>query len=191
MLGAGVMGLTAAKLLVEAGFTVRMYATSFLYTTSDVAGGQWCPSFVDHENTPGATQRFEHPAYLVHHAPRPDRAGLRRLRTGQLLQISAAADELQQGADRRHPSADGIRPSALRAPDQKGYGYHTLLVEPPIFLAKLRTELTGAVALTQKTFASAPDVVRLPEPIVVNCTGMGSRDIFDDAAWFRSRDSSC
>ena len=27
--------------------------------------------------------------------------------------------------------------------NQKGYGYHTLLVEPPIFLTKLRTELTG------------------------------------------------
>ena len=64
--------------------------------------------------------------------------------------------------------------------NQKGYGYHTLLVEPPIFLKKLRTELTGAVQLTQRTFASAADVVRLPEPIVVNCTGMGSRDIFGD-----------
>ena len=59
VLGAGVMGLTAAKLLVEAGFTVRIYATSFLYTTSDVAGGQWCPSFVEHEDSPAATQRFD------------------------------------------------------------------------------------------------------------------------------------
>ena len=59
VLGAGVMGLTAAKLLVEAGFTVRIYAASFLYTTSDVAGGQWCPSFVEHEAGPAATQRFE------------------------------------------------------------------------------------------------------------------------------------
>jgi D-amino-acid oxidase len=58
VLGAGVMGLTAAKLLVEAGFTVRIYAASFLYTTSDVAGGQWCPSFVEHEPGPAATQRF-------------------------------------------------------------------------------------------------------------------------------------
>ena len=28
--------------------------------------------------------------------------------------------------------------------NQKGYGYHTLLIEPPIFLTKLRTQLTGA-----------------------------------------------
>ena len=40
--------------------------------------------------------------------------------------------------------------------------------------------MTGAVQLTQRTFASAADVVGLPEPIVVNCTGMGSREIFGD-----------
>ena len=74
--------------------------------------------------------------------------------------------------------------------NQKGYGYHTLLVEPPIFLKKLRTELTGTVQLTQRTFASAADVVRLPEPIVVNCTGMGSGTSSATPNSLRSRASS-
>jgi hypothetical protein len=64
--------------------------------------------------------------------------------------------------------------------NQRGYGYHTLLVEPPIFLKKLRTELTGVVQLDQRTFTSAADVVRLQEPIVVNCTGTGSKDFLGD-----------
>jgi hypothetical protein len=181
VLGAGVMGLTAAKLLVEAGFTVRMYAASFLYTTSDVAGGQWCPSFVEHENTPAATQRFENilrTAFTMH-----------RARIGQGYGVSERINYSKK--PRAMTSFSKVPLDVIPAPDaydhlpfaqlnQPGYGYHTLLVEPPTFLRKLRTELSGVVTLVARTFASADEVVGLPEPIVVNCTGMGSRDVFGD-----------
>jgi glycine/D-amino acid oxidase-like deaminating enzyme len=181
VLGAGVMGLTAAKLLVEAGFAVRMHAASFLYTTSDVAGGQWCPSFVEHQNTPAATQQFENilrTAFTMH-----------RDRIGQGYGVSERINYSKH--PRAETSFNKVPLDVIPEPtvyehlpfanlNQKGYGYHTLLVEPPIFLKKLRTELTGAVQLTQRTFGSAADVVALPEPIVVNCTGMGSRDVFGD-----------
>ena len=62
----------------------------------------------------------EHLAHLLHHASRPNRAGLRRLRTNQLLQTPTAGDELQESTDRRHPGADGIRASALRASEPEG-----------------------------------------------------------------------
>jgi D-amino-acid oxidase len=181
VLGAGVMGLTAAKLLAEAGFTVRMYATSFLYTTSDVAGGQWCPSFVEHESNPTATQRFESILRTSF--------GMHRDRIGQGYGVSERINyskyPRQQTSFRKVPLDVIPEPTEYQQLpfehlDQKGYGYRTLLVEPPIFLRKLRTELTGAVTLTQRTFESKADVVRLPEPVVVNCTGMGSSDIFDD-----------
>jgi FAD dependent oxidoreductase len=181
VLGAGVMGLTAAKLLVEAGFTVRIYAASFLYTTSDVAGGQWSPSFVEHENNPAATQQFEtilRTSFTMHR----DRIGQGY---GVSERINYSKYPRQQTSFRKVPLDVIPDPTEydhlpFKFLNQKGYGYHTLLVEPPIFLRKLRTELTGAVQLTQKMFASAADVVQLPEPIVVNCTGMGSRDIFGD-----------
>jgi D-amino-acid oxidase len=59
VLGGGVMGLTAATLLVESGFTVAIYASSLWSTTSDVAGGQWQPSFVNYDTSVPGTQRFE------------------------------------------------------------------------------------------------------------------------------------
>ncbi len=181
VLGAGVMGLTAAKLLVEAGFTVRIYAASFLYTTSDVAGGQWCPSFVEHEAGQAATQRFENilrTSFTMHR----DRIGQGY---GVSERINYSKHPRQETSFRKVPTDVIPEPTEyehlpFEHLNQKGYGYHTLLVEPPIFLTKLRTQLTGAVQLTQRTFASAADVVGLPEPIVVNCTGMGSREIFGD-----------
>jgi D-amino-acid oxidase len=181
VLGAGVMGLTTAKLLVEAGFTVKMYAASFLYTTSDVAGGQWCPSFVEHLDTPAATTQFEdilRTSFSMHKA-----------RIGQGYGVSERINYSKH--PRGETSFKKVPPDVIPAPDeyqhlpfthlnQKGYGYHTLLVEPPIFLNKLRTQLAGAVQMEQRTFTSAVEVVGLPEPIVVNCTGAGPKEFLGD-----------
>ena len=46
VIGAGVMGLTTARLLQEAGIPVTIYAAALPpETTSDVAGGQWHPAW--------------------------------------------------------------------------------------------------------------------------------------------------
>ena len=59
VLGAGVMGLTAATLLQTEGFHVTVYAKEFIpNTTSNVAGGQWAPSIVEYEHTPAGTEKF-------------------------------------------------------------------------------------------------------------------------------------
>jgi D-amino-acid oxidase len=62
-----------------------------------------------------------------------------------------------------------------------GYAYSTLLVEPPIFLAKLKADLEAAeVEFIEREFTGAAAVAALPETIVVNCTGLGSRQIWQD-----------
>src|SRR5687767_1903642 len=44
VIGAGVMGLTTARLVQEAGFPVTIYADKLpRHTTSNIAGGQWSP----------------------------------------------------------------------------------------------------------------------------------------------------
>ena len=53
------MGLTVATLLKEMKLDVRMYAKCFSKTVSDIAGGQWSPSIVEHASTAAAKQRFE------------------------------------------------------------------------------------------------------------------------------------
>ena len=120
VLGAGVMGLTAAKLLVEAGFTVRMYATSFLYTTSDVAGGQWAPSFVDHVNTPAARQRFE--TSCARPSPCTATGSARAMASPNESTTPNTRGKRRASARcrRRHPGTDRIRPSAFRAPESEG-----------------------------------------------------------------------
>jgi D-amino-acid oxidase len=182
VLGSGVMGLTAATLLVESRFTVAIYASSLQFTTSDVAGGQWQPSFVDYDaSVPGAKQRFENilrTSFNMH-----------RDRIGQGYGVSKRINYSKHGSG---TSFDKVPHDVIPPPtpfahlpfahlNQPGFGYHTLLVEPPIFLKKLRDDLSAAgVLFTHRHFHSPADIAQLAEPIVVNCTGLGSAEIFSD-----------
>jgi D-amino-acid oxidase len=59
----------------------------------------------------------------------------------------------------------------------------TLLISPPIFLARLTKDILAAGGqLKEARFAIREDVAALDELIVFNCTGLGSRTLFDDAA---------
>ena len=64
--------------------------------------------------------------------------------------------------------------------NSSGWGYHTLLVEPPIFLNRLRNDLRPDLLFRLRTFRSFADVAQLSQPVVVNCTGLGAGQIFGD-----------
>jgi D-amino-acid oxidase len=181
VLGGGVMGLTAATLLVESGLTVAIYASSLWSTTSDVAGGQWQPSFVNHDTSVPGTQRFENilrTSFTMHSS-----------RIGQGYGVSKRINYSKHGSG---TSFDKVPRDVIPAPtpyaqlpfahlNQPGFGYQTLLVEPPIFLKKLRDDLGAAgIPFIRQDFHSPADIDQLAEPIVVNCTGLGSAEIFND-----------
>src|SRR5262249_46164412 len=66
--------------------------------------------------------------------------------------------------------------------NSRGFEYHTLLVEPPILLPKLLSDLDAApVPPVAKTFTRMNQVLtELEQKIIVNCTGLGARDICND-----------
>ena len=62
-----------------------------------------------------------------------------------------------------------------------GFKYETLLIEPPIFLKKLDQDLRDKnVEFKRRTFTNVASVLALAENIVVNCTGLGAKDIWSD-----------
>jgi len=182
VLGGGVMGLTVAKLLREMNLRVTMYAKAFSNTTSDRAGGQWAPSFVNHEDTPAAKQRFED---ILRRAFRGYEAMI-----GPHYGISRRPNYTwKETASFKKVPHDLICPPTYlpRLPfqghvRQDGYLYQTLLIEPPTFLNQLRTDLRNAqVAMIQEDFKSLQQLANLSEPLVVNCLGLGSRRLWPDS----------
>ncbi|HSS38344.1 MAG TPA: FAD-dependent oxidoreductase, partial [Polyangia bacterium] len=183
VLGAGVVGLSTARVLQERGWRVRVYARELPpNTTSDVAGAEWSPHIVDRGVTAAARARFD--AMLVHSWRRfqplvGPRWGVARRAIYEAEDVASGLDDLPAG----------LLPAARRlaalpfAPARRGRVYQTLLIEPPIYLARLVDTLRGGGAtLERRSFATADALRALPEGIVINCMGFGAAAVFADPA---------
>jgi glycine/D-amino acid oxidase-like deaminating enzyme len=59
--------------------------------------------------------------------------------------------------------------------------YSSMMIEPPVYLrALLRDFYTAGGKIVVKEFRSREEVLRLPEPVIFNCSGLGARQLFDD-----------
>jgi len=59
--------------------------------------------------------------------------------------------------------------------------FDTMMIEPPIYLsALLRDFRLAGGTLVVRRFESAAELASLPEPTIVNCTGLGARTLFGD-----------
>ncbi|MEL6107226.1 MAG: FAD-dependent oxidoreductase [Planctomycetota bacterium] len=180
VLGGGVMGVTSANVLACRGARVTVFSQAFSpHTTSDVAGAQWSPSYIE----VGQWQREQF---------------------GRILRRSFDAFvsllEKDYGVYRRPNYTDQEGGHSFRAiphgvlpPREEldrlpwhdvhcsGHVYQTLLIEPSVFLARLMAdcELLG-VAFMERRFESVDEVLGLQQDTVVNCLGLGAGRLFDD-----------
>jgi D-amino-acid oxidase len=176
VLGAGAMGLTAASLLLALNLRLTVYAKEFPpHTTSNVAGGQWAPSMANHRDSVQFT-RILRRAYREHKA-RGAVYGVSP-RENYTLVHSSNFESCPPDVIPR-PTSYAHLPFAHRT--SPGFGYATLLVEPPIFLARLQADLLAAnVRRVPYEIGTLGQISNLSENIVVNCTGLGSKAICND-----------
>ena len=180
ILGGGVMGMTAAAVLQEKGYKTTIYATDFTpHTTSDVAGGQWAPSVVEHADRPRHMRILN--TSFGRHVANGTRYGVSR-RDNYTHNRSS---ELDDAAEASGLARERVELLPFRQIFSGGYKYPTLLVEPPIFLAALRADIQrrgGRDTFVKKTFRNPQDVEELRQPTVVNCLGLGSKTVWPDPA---------
>jgi len=176
VLGAGVIGLTTAVTLQNAGYQVSIFAEKVSpNTTSDVAGGQWAPSVVDHDNETSFRQLLK--AAYGAHLSRGAAYGVHE----RINYTFIDSPELDYAA----PSGADARQTLARLPfahvRHAGFSYPTLLVEPPVLMKRLMQDLSQAgVVPTIQTFKNKSEVADLPGSAVVNCLGLGAREVWDD-----------
>jgi D-amino-acid oxidase len=187
VLGAGAVGLAAARVLQGAGFAVTVYASALPpHTTSDAAGAFWAPfSLCDAEAmTPALVARLGRAARdsraefeALADAPR---YGVRRLPLyyldagpPALSPEMAAAPELFLG--------DALAPGEHPFGDRHAVRMAGLTIEPAVYLPALLDDVRRAGGrVVVRALAGRRDVAALPEPLVVNCTGLGARALFGD-----------
>lgn len=184
VLGAGVIGLTTARILIERGFKVKIYFADISpNTTSDVAGAQWSPSFVSPGTTVSEQTRYHRmlattyrryeklagPDYGVFLRPNYIPAGMHD-----------GVQDVQAGI--MQPTLHLAR-LPFAKPAVAGTMILSWLIEPSVFLPKMIGELKSAeVVFERRMFANLQQMQTLDESIIFNCIGLGARDLFQDKA---------
>ncbi|HEV2746743.1 MAG TPA: FAD-dependent oxidoreductase [Allosphingosinicella sp.] len=184
VIGAGVMGLTTARLVQEAGFPVTLYAAALPPdTTSNIAGGQWSPfgHFRDSAVTPEWRRQF---AAALDYSWRRfqimvgDDYGIRWLTTYAEGDGDPAASDPMA---RYHPAGRTLRQADHPFPVAGLVSFETLYVETGRFLRQMLRDVQLAGArIVVRSFASPAEIAALPERLAFNCTGLGSRQLFGD-----------
>lgn len=191
VLGCGVIGLSTARLLQQrfqdgAG-TVTIYAKNLPPdTTSNVSGALWYPtsSFDPQQVSPKFSEQFRLACQISHRAFQelvgPD-YGVRWTDTLELIRREASLQRELFGGAQLYPQTE------IHQDPKRYFGFpytrqfSTMMVEPHVYLrALLRDFYIAGGKVVVREFKSRQEIARLPEPVIFNCTGLGSRTLFDD-----------
>ncbi|MFE7773602.1 NAD(P)/FAD-dependent oxidoreductase [Streptomyces sp. NPDC057445] len=176
VLGGGVIGLSTALVLAEQGRRVRVWTRDpARATTSAVAGALWWPYRIEPEAPVGAWSLTSLRVY-EQLALRPPETGVRMVpgvhagvELGGLGPWARRLTDLRQLPAGETPGGYG---SALWA--------RLPLIDMPVHLDWLRTRLETAGAVVESREVRSLDEAAAEAPVVVNCAGLGARDLVPD-----------
>jgi D-amino-acid oxidase len=189
VLGCGVSGLSTARLLQRrfqnGPGTVTIYAKDLPpETTSNIAGASWSPTSVFETTTAKFDEQFRQACRISNRAFQllvgPE-YGVRWIETYELSRQELSLQRELPGGNDLYPQIEIHR-------DAENYfgfpfvrQFSTMLIEPSIYLsALLRDFYIAGGRVVVKEFRSRQEIARLREPVVFNCTGLGSLELFDD-----------
>jgi len=189
VIGCGALGLAAARQLQRRGFEITIYAmTTPPHTTSNMALAGFTPTsglVALDRRTPEWVAQFRRAAEIAYTELQLlvgayygvswiyNYSGVEDVREvsgeNQLLPSWPAEQVILGPGEHPFPTKYAARRSFLR-------------LEPSIYLAAvLRDFLLFGGHLVVRKFDTPHDLMSLSEPVIVNCTGLGSRDLFADA----------
>ena len=191
VLGCGVSGLSVARLLQRhfqnGPGTVTIYAQALPPdTTSNIAGASWVPTSVYEPDMVDAkfNDQFRRACQISNRAFQllvgPE-YGVRWIDMYELLRNEMSLESELAGGDALYPGRQ------IHRNPERYFGfpvvrqYSTMLIEPSIYLsALLRDFYIAGGRVVVREFRSRREIARLRETVVFNCTGLGSRALFDD-----------
>ncbi|MET8676613.1 FAD-dependent oxidoreductase [Streptomyces sp. NPDC004647] len=176
VVGGGVIGLTTAIVLAESAQRVRVWSRDPAGdTTSAVAGGLCWPYRIEPEEQ-AVTWSLHSFHVLSELAEAPDETGVR-------LVAGTMADTSGWDMGRWGESVPGLRAArAEELPDGYEAGFHarTPLVDMRAHLPYLERRLAAAGGVLERRVAVSLDEAGREASFVVNCTGLGARDLVPD-----------
>jgi D-amino-acid oxidase len=189
VLGCGVIGLSSARVLQDRGFDVTIYARQLPPdTTSNVAGAMWNPSFVvdRSQRTAEFDAQFERAQRISHRTFQGLVGADYAVRWRELFVLSSnpsVGGLPDWGLPELYPERHALPAAENPFASPRVVVEDTLFIEPATYLrALLRDFHRAGGRVVVRELASASEVAALPEPVVVNATGLGARELFGDRA---------
>lgn len=191
VMGSGVVGLTSARELQRHGFDVTIYAATVPPdTTSNMSLAGWTPTsgLVDNQlRTAAWDEQCRHAARIAY----------RRLQLLVGPKYGITWIPHYQPMD-NEPQARGTNPNPLLPPELGGprwalgpgehpfatkycMAWEEMRIEPSIYLDALMADfLNWGGKVVIRKFETPKDIASLSENVIVNCTGLGSKELFKD-----------
>ncbi len=190
VIGCGVVGLSTARLLQEAGLEPVIYTKDQPpNTTSNVAGGYWSPvTLYDLDRvTPEFRAQFNEAAHFAHRRYQSFAGEDYGVHWRTIYRLGAQPYAPPPASSPMSDLADLYEGHVLGREENPFAGAnarreHSMLIEPAIYLNALRRDFFVAGGKIQiRDFASAEEIANVPENLIFNCTGLGARALFHDA----------
>lgn len=190
VLGCGAVGLATARLLQKRGRNVTLYAKDLPpNTTSNVAGAQWFPVSVSQHSheAPGfrprlieasrlANRRYQlmvGPRYGIRWLPNY-RMDQQPIPEGSLLSFDSPIRDLMPEMRDLEPSENPFSFAYVRQ-------FQTMMIEPNTYLpAMLQDFWIAGGKIEVREIRDIGELQKLPERVIVNCTGLGAKALFKD-----------
>jgi len=174
VVGGGVIGLTTAVVLAERGRRVRVWTRDPVErTTSAVAGALWWPYAIE---PLALARRWALRSLAVYEelATSPEATGVRMV---EGVQGEADLDRVEAWAGVRLP---GLRAATAEEYAGSGVWARLPLIDMSTHLPWLRERFLAAGGVIETR--TVADLAEVDAPLVVNCTGLGARELVPDAS---------
>jgi len=190
VIGCGVIGLSTARVLQDAGFEVTIYARELPPgTTSNRSGAQWSPTSVFDSDRIEAAFRAQFIqaaklSYQRYQTMLGEDYGVRWVENYDCHEGSASEFLASSGASlipELYPEVKTFGPSQHPFPTKYATRALTMFIEPNRYLrALVRDVLERGSRIIVRSFASEADLLTLDEPLIMNCAGLGAKALTGD-----------
>ena len=180
VIGSGVIGLSAARALQLTGYDVHIVTRELpLSTTSVAAGAVWSSSSLEGRSRDWAAATLAH---FLHLTDEP-KSGVTLQRMREVY-----AEKVPDPWYREHlPFFQRLSKHELRGGLIDGYLMDVPMVAPPIYLQRLYDQFLAAGGKVETRTVETLDELAGEAPLLVNCTGVGAREVARDEAVYPLR----
>ena len=187
VIGCGAVGLASARLLQQDGWDVTIYARDLPpQTTSNIAGAQWSPASVFEESSVGSAFHAQLRTAMEHSYRRfqgmvGERYGVRWVSNYMLSDRPFRSDDLFTRHSDMYPEFRALGGDEHPFPAPYARHFDTMFIEPPVYLqAVMQDYYAAGGSIVVREFSDSGELLSLEEPVIVNCSGLGSRALFGD-----------